>query len=234
MGTPIVLTGAGFSVDPADIMVSVGGLLPTPIGGDATTWIGVLGTIPPPDVMAEAIQVVAGNGQMIGPGVGQFHFPTITGITSTGGGQIWSGNTQLLTFTTSSLFNKTDCPTDPDLVVNEYGPNGVLMGGSPLHVTKVVLQLGSTWGATAHASFNLLFQRFDNTSFALSNDHVVFDSTQTVAARAAGYATLITSAMGTNGSAAAVFNGTNWTIEITPTGVPVVKTVCGADAFWQN
>src|SRR5262249_53707960 len=71
-GTPLTLNGVGFATDPAAVVVSVGGLLPTPTAGSPNQWTGILPVIPQPDILAEAIQVVVGSGQKVGSGPTDF------------------------------------------------------------------------------------------------------------------------------------------------------------------
>ncbi len=182
-GAPITIEGAGFSDDPADVAVLVGGLLLTPITGTSTSFVGKLPAVPPADVGSEPIQVVVGEGRMIGLGAnhgdgGGYQLPTIPGIVSTGTGMLWNNFNGEMSITTIDEFEKTDVSDDggTGFFINEYLPNNVL---TP---TELRLPLGSIdWTATTTVQFNLFIVLDDGRKFAISLDEVKLDVTSQVA-----------------------------------------------------
>jgi IPT/TIG domain len=233
-GAPLTLTGAGFSSDPADVLVSVGGLIPFPMSGSPTSWTGSMPMIPAPDVLAETITIAVGNGTMVLPSPA----PAFPGIKSSGHGQLWNGSV-VQSFGTTSTFDKTQPPPDATLMFNVYAPNGVEFGGPQIHVVKVHLPLGTaSWTGTAHVAYNFLFERSDGTAYAVSNDQLVpFAGPPAVCASivAAFISQDLFNAGAPNTSVTATQVGSDWELTVdTSHEVPPVIQVCGSWAVWTS
>lgn len=234
-GVPITLDGVGFSDDPAEVAVLVGGLLLTPVSGSTTTFTGTLPPVPDADIGPEPIQVFTGEGEMILSGGGDgdgYQLPAIPGITSVGSGFLWNNFNGSETVTTIDEFDKTNVPDSGGaFFINEYLPTTLFQNN------EICLPLGSAaWTANTSVDLNFFIVLADGRLVAFSLNTVKLSVTSQVAC-ASALATLINDLLDAQGLGLDLFalpvsdGAGGFLVKIFAGPTIVISGVCGSWAI---